>query len=438
VERATARRTKAAHADVPIEGLLDEEGWRAVWLAIDALESERPHVLGGFGDEDEAAAALLESFEADSDVGSMAELATGLEQMQVDAPALLVTVPIANVEMPRRFIALDDTLGLVSTWDSKEGRVVRADEFPNDPQTQLERHFRDRPARGARRERDEETGESIDTRAMASLVSVERGLRRRAVARAETRARYATAVWTLLAPPPEDPTMTTMWPAPATWTPQPTMYEFPSVKEYRPDVPRTEQDRPRGGTYIYGGWQLPDEEILRAPFKAIEAADARGHHAGALLSAARALYLAAEPTTGLSAVERLVQVRIAMEALGERPPRGERGPRFDRVADRLGVWRKLRSDYGELAVAQAQRRLTVWRTLAVHRSHGFRAHWGFQRGEVLRGQGGDQATDELSLTVARRDLQIAYGAAQTVAAAVFWIAHDSGFDDAHVEPLYCE
>jgi hypothetical protein len=438
VERAATRRAEASHVGVPIEALLDDEGWRAVWALIDELESERPHVLGGFGDEDEAAVALLERVEAHPNVASAGELASGLEEMQLNAPSLLVTVPLANVDMPRGFVALDDGLALVPTWDpDSDGLVVRADEYPNDPQTQLERHFRDRPGRGSRRERDEQTGERIDTRAMVSLVSVEHGPRRRAVVRAETRARYALAVWTLLAPPPEDPTMTTMWPTLATWIPQPTMHEFAEVKEHRPGTPPAEQDRPRGGTYIYGGWPLPDKEVLLAPFKAIEVADAGGHHAGALLSTARALYLAAEPTAGLSAIERLVQVRIAMEALSERPPQGERGARFDRIADRLGVWDTLRADYGEQTVVRAQERLNVWRTLAVHRSHGFRAHWGFQRGEILRGQGTDQSADELNPAVARRDLQIAYAAAQIVAAAVFWIAHDCGFEDSFVEPLFC-
>jgi len=438
VERASCRGTDRAHADLPIEALLDDDGWRAVWRLVDELESERPDLLGGFGDEDEAVAVLLEHVDASPDVASIAELALVLEGRQAAAPNVLVTVALANVDMPRCFLPLGDALGLVPTSDPDvDGHTLRTSEWPHDPDTQLERHFRDRPGRTARRERDEETGERIDTRAMASLVSVERAPRRRAVVRAETRARYALAVWSLLAPPPEDPTMTTMWPTIASWTPQPMMYEAAAVKAYRPDAARREQDRPRGGTYIYGAWPLPDSEVVLAPFRAMDAAIAGGHHAGALLSAARALYLAAEPTTGLSSVERLVQVQIAIEAVSERPRGGQKGARFDRLAELLDVWRNLCDDYGEMAVKRARQRISVWRALAVHRSHGFRAHWGFRRGDVLRGQGGERSVDGLTPAVARRDLQIAFTAAQTVTAALFWIAHDREFDDMGVEPLFC-
>jgi len=97
----------------------------------------------------------------------------------------------------------------------------------------------------------------------------------------------------------------------------------------------------------------------------------------------------------------------------------------------------LRDDYGEIAIERAHQRLSVWRTLAVHRSHGFRAHWGFRRGDVLSGRGGEQSVDELSPAVAKRDLQIAFTAAHTVTAALFWIAYDREFDDLGVEALFC-
>ncbi len=424
----------------PVEFLLDTEGWQAVWALVDALEEESPELVGRFGDDDEVASAILDELAARPQPETLSGLVSALVRRAETGPPLLVTVTLANVEMPRRVVKFGDDLVLVPTWDpDADGYVVRASEFPNDPQTQLERHFRDRPARGARRDRDAETGERLDTRATASLISVERAPRRRAVTRAETRARYTLAVWMLLDPPSTDPSDTTLWPTLARWLPAASQQHFPEVKQYRPNVPPRGRDDARGGTYLYGSWPLPEREVLEAPFAAIRAADGGSHFAGALLSAARALYLAAEPSNGLSTVERLVQVHIATEALGERPPNAAaKGRRFDRLADGLGAWEAVAADYGERATGLARERLDVWRNLAVHRAHSFRAQWGYRPGDVLRGQSGARSAATLNPAVAYRDLHLSLTAVRIAAAALFWIAHDAQYDDLIIEQLFAE
>jgi hypothetical protein len=138
-------------------------------------------------------------------------------------------------------------------------------------------------------------------------------------------------------------------------------------------------------------------------------------------------------------VERLVQVHIATEALGERPhDAAAREHRFDRLADRLGAWEAVAADSGERATALARQRLDRWRNLAVHRAHSFRAQWGFRPGDVLRGQGGVRSAATLSPAVAYGDPHLSLTAVRMISAALFWIAHDAGHDDRALEPLFAE
>jgi hypothetical protein len=436
LERARAAgRGDRRFESFPLEGLLDDPGWRSIWRLLDACEDAEPNLLSHFGSEDELASLLVELLDRprDHEPVAVAEVAQALAAVPNDLPEQVVSVSLANAELPAGFVAISDRLALVTTYDSRrEGRLPSAGRWQDEPTEQLQNLLGRSAYRGYRWDRDDETGQDIDTRATASVVSVEQGPPGRAASRAQVRARYALAAWCLLKPPPEDPSEGEMWPTLATWTPAAHTRNETSTGPLDRGGRGASQRRATGASYLFPPWTMPTGEALTSPFEAMRAAESGGHYAGALLTAARALYLARASTLGLSTLERLVQVQIAQEALSERA-QGRHDGNFATCAELFQVWDRLRDAYGSDGVDRATERSREWRNLAVHRAHGYQAHWG----SVPPRRAGRGASGlPLTPAVARRDLAIMVTVTTTVTAAVWWIAHDSGFDDAAVARLF--
>jgi hypothetical protein len=275
--------------------------------------------------------AVLAALAQDSDIATPGQLARALEDRAETQTEWLVRVAVSNIEVPPRAVEVADGVLLVPSSSEKTREV----------DGQVRQYFGE--SFGPLFRLDEADGREFDTRVGAELLMRARGeldmVRHRAVAQAG----YALAVWCLLCPPDEqvvgqEPRGFVLWPAVASWVPQPFQHDEPRAKPHEPATPLMRRTQAKGPSMVYGEYRLPDlEPLLRAPFAALDKAP-HSLCATALLSAAWHLYLAMRIPGDLPRADRIVHLMSAREALMGGADTVER---WDRVAERFAVWDEL-------------------------------------------------------------------------------------------------
>jgi hypothetical protein len=199
----------------------------------------------------------------------------------------------------------------------------------------------------------------------------------------------------------------------------------------------------------YQPYELPaDDDLLGAPFAAFAVAAER-RSARALLSAAHSLYLAEREPNDLERTDRVLHLYAAVEALCDpgqslparlpaltrlwrrvRPGRPERENRWGRITERYGIWRDLRSSYGQRELADAQRLTRDLRNLAAHSADAVLANLGFPT-TATRAIGGTRVVtgEQLALARAATALPVLRSAVHATATRLLRGALDHGFDD---------
>jgi hypothetical protein len=302
---------------------------------------------------------------------TLAQLVTELRRRSLSQSSWLIEVPLTNLEAPEDVLPLGFGRLLVR---GDERRDAMRDGSHLDVFA-VHRHLGDRlPGRGRWLPAAGSRDTAVDTRATAFLHLVEEGTEELAVNLAETRAKYALAVWCLLKQPRMTKAARPTWPSATYWLPAPYLRYGPLHKPYEPRGTLTGGSSRRSAIITeHGLYRLTTRrEVLMAPFEAMEKAHRGNQCALALLSAARSLYLAAAYATDFERTERIMHLWAAREALadpGRARGRGTADDRWDRLVKNLRLRGSLtKSGYDRAEVDAALALLHSIRDLATHRA----------------------------------------------------------------------
>jgi hypothetical protein len=396
----------------PLQAYVDEGGMREVWKTISNLRQRERTLADRFLNDHNLANLVIEQVVDLDHVPTWRELCAALAQAEDDRSEWLVSVPLANLMPPAPYVELDAQAGMGLA--SQERVWSRAGGDPMDPRA-IFNHLGDRVSIFPRWRPADAYGGPLDTRRTGALFLVERGTWEIALSVARTRARYALAVWCLLRPPEARE----LWPTLAEWVPQPYLHDAIDHKLYEPQQ-WIGKARVRGRMVTeYRPYELPDDdELLRAPFKALAYAEQR-RSARCLLAAAHSLYVAGRQPSDLERTDRLLHIYAAIEALcdsGPTPQRSrgrlgrllrslrreytERANRWGRVTERYGIWRELRGVYAQRELNEAQRLTRDLRNLAAHSADAVLVNLGYPTGTTRR-MGGSRVVSGEDLALAR-------------------------------------
>jgi hypothetical protein len=272
----------------------------------------------------------------------------------------------------------------------------------------------------------------VDTRQTASLLLVEEGTDALAISLAETRARYALAMWCLLSPPRRTKSRRPVWPSAGAWAPSPYLKLGEIHKPYQPS--RSPGGSRKGASITeYGPYKLTrNASHLQAPFDALRAARRGNHCAMALLSACRSLYVAASVPSTLERTERVMHLWAAREALSDRGRRGQgrADDRWDRLVANLRLRSSLsRRGYERIEVDEALETLHSLRDLATHKADNVLANLDFPERLTVQLNRAVVGADEISLSLIVANLPILYVALRTATASLTRAAIANGWDE---------
>jgi hypothetical protein len=259
----------------------------------------------------------------------------------------------------------------------------------------------------------------------AAILSVEEGSLALARAHATAKAQYAMAVWVVLQPPGE-------WhllPELGSWGPQ------PHIQTRQPDEKLSPGRSPSGGGSSAGmirewsPYTAPTDDLLRVPFEAMAVRERRC--AQSLLSSSLALFQASRGTRHQLS-ERLRYLGVAIEALAEKPQgAGGAFPRWQRVAERHGVWDQLaKLGYSKGDISAIQGRLKTARDVATHGADAVLIDLGYPVGATrpLTGQR-TAAGEDLAFSSLHADLSPLIYAVRWVLQMLFEITRAAGWDN---------
>jgi hypothetical protein len=367
------------------------------------------------------------------DVGrapTMKQIVNALQSKAAASTRWLVEVPLFNLQPPAEAIPL-----------GRGAMLVTAD--PRRAQERWGRHFRDHWA--VRRHLDDElTGHSrwlfsgrddvepTDTRQTASLLLVEEGTAELAISQAETRAKYALAMWCMLAPPERTKSWRPIWPTAGSWAPAPYLELGPIHKAYEPGK------FPGGGRKgasitEYGSYRLTKSEAyLLAPFEAMRKAQVGNDCALALLSACRSLFLVSAFPSDLERTERVMHLWAAREALTERGRRGQGSAyqRWDRLVANLRIRGSLtRRGYVRAEVDEALEALHSLRNLATHKADDVLVNLNFPDQLTTQLRKGTVGSNEVALSMIVSHLPVLYAAVRTAVVSLTRQAISTKWDE---------
>lgn len=342
----------------------------------------------------------------------------------------LVEVPLFNVLPPTEAVPL-----------GRGAMLITAD--PRRDRKRWGRHFRD-PWAVRRHFDDELTGhsrwllsprddrEDVDTRQTASLLLVEEGTAELAISQAETRAKYALAMWCLLAPPTRTKSWRPIWPTAGSWAPAPYLELGPIHKAYAPGrFPST--GRKGASISEYGAYRLTkSQNYLLAPFEAMHKAQSGNDCALALLSACRSLSLVAAFPSDLERTERVMHLWAAREALSERGRRGQGNPyqRWDRLVANLRLRGSLtRRGYVRSEVDEALEALHSLRNLATHKADDVLVNLNFPDHLTTQLRRATVGSNEVALSMIVAHLPVLYAAVRTAAVSLTRQAIAANWDE---------
>lgn len=343
---------------LPISEWLEEADWPYVWEIVRGIR--RDHIGIAIRFPEETLAALVIDIVAGADrVLALEELAGELEAFAEAEGPWLVSTPIANIRLQEPVIEVAPDAVL---WHATLGPEWLADrDAASDDSSALDvsKILGDRLPQIT----EWESGDAapIDTRRGAALITVEDGVAGLALPRARSRAQYAIAVWTILAPPKDFELL----PDVGIWVPQPHIRSTQRFKRTE-EGGSTPKQLVRGATAEHWApYTAPDRDILTAPFEAFAHLDRRC--AQALLSATLALFaanrrsrseLSAQLRNTMAALESLCEKENELWAAQER---------WVKVAARFDVWTELsQRGYDTNDLDELQRRLKWARNIATH------------------------------------------------------------------------
>lgn len=432
----------------PLPAYVDAAGVRQVWKTVANLRQRERTLSNRFLSDHSLADLIIEKVVAVEHTPGWDELCSLLKQAADEQAEWIVAIPVANLTPPAGYVALADRVGI--------GRADQDRDWDRDGDSPLDpfaifNHLGDRLSIDARWRREQDDSR-VDTRRTGALFFVEGGTSEIAVNVARTRARYALAVWCLLRRPrwPE------LWPSLAEWLPQPYLHDAIDHKPYEEGVWMRKERVIGRFVSEYAPYELPaDDELLRAPFVALERAET-SRCARALLGAAHSLYLAEREPSDLERTDRVLHLYAAIEALCEpslgagapvgwmqrflrhfRRSQPERENRWGRVTERYGVWRELRDVYAQSELTDAQRLTRDLRNLAAHSADAVLANLGFPT-SVTRPIGGTRVVtgEDLALARAATALPVLRTAVRETTARLVAGAIENGWGEAWYESQF--
>lgn len=411
---------------LPLAAYLDEQAVAARWRVVSQLREQNRPLYNRFGNERflaETITDLVAQIEGDAGWRFLVE---ELERFVDEGSQWLVSMPLANATT-QGYVKIGDRVGLAEVQQAEDWDPTS--ESPVDRMTMFT-HLRDHIGQGARWHRSDSYSGPLDGRRTAELVMVEQGAEPVALSVARTRARYALAVWCLLAPPD----WRQLWPSLADWEPRPHIERGIGRKPF-------EAGKWTGGSRVHGRhithyqeYEIPRRaEILRAPFEAMEHATANGLAARAALSAAWSLYVTERLPVDLERTDRLMHILAAIEALcdlGEGPT-GRGGTRWDQLTRRFKIWPEIEAAYSSKEIEDAKSLTRDLRNVATHGSDDTLVNLGYPP-ELIRllPRHRQRSGEELSLAQTAAVLPVISMAVQLAAKRVAQQGLESGWDDA--------
>lgn len=418
---------------LPLIEYLGDEDWSALWEAVRELRRTHPGVFNLF--QEEVLARTLVFVLADLDTQpDVAELAERLRERAATEGPWLVSTPLVNLEMNepalmvREGVALQRALSSRDPGDEEYNREVEARLTVLDDLGD----YLSPPLRWI------DSGDGIhplDTSRSAALVTVEPGTLALAHSRARAKALHALAVWSILSPPGDFELL----PDIGIQCPQPFLFIEQHSKRFEPDVPITRR-RQRPGRLVHRSpYPLPEPELLRIPFDAIDLVRER-RSAQALLSASWAYFQAARGSRSLLS-ERLRHLLVAVETLGEPAPGKQmRWGRWQRIRDRFKVHEALKvRGHSRKEIKRAEKRLKQARNIATHGADAVLIDLGFPPGgqrELLHGS--MMPTDDLGFAALNADLSALLFAVRLVLDGSLREAAADNWDDERFERQFSQ
>jgi hypothetical protein len=430
VRRAQASREREVRfGSARLERFLRASGRAALWEVVDSLTMNHSHVYEAVGSEGELESLVVDAL-ANGGAPDLSALAAKVMASARQQPIFLVAIGLANCAPPRevqrlrRDVALAPAPTPTTSWASHQRGVLSA--------------LGDAFAPLGRVAHGTQDGETMDSRIGATLFFRERGPLRMARLRAETKARYALAVWCTLEPPGDrDKSGFTLWPSVANWIAKPAVAVEHPVRELRSDPDGRRHARVRSSELQYADYDLPPSRRgITAPFRAMARAEQHHHSAGCLLSAAICVWEALHIPGEHSHSARALHLRAAVDALCDPPPgiRGRRDDRWPAVCERLKVDQALaRQGHSLQSQARSWKAFNVARSVRSHGSDAYALDVGAGLRSTRR-QGVPRS--ELAPALARADLgRVAEGV--LLATRQLWRLMDArGWDDALYEQQF--
>lgn len=413
----------------PQEHLTKDE-WR---LLLDVLLYIRTHHRGVFKQflyERTILDLIVDYLQSLKRAPTMQRVVAELRRKAGEQTQWLIEVPVFNLELSAETVPLGPGAMLVRTDpDRNPGRFGSH----LDDLWAVRRHL-GAELTGHRRwlRRTQHWPVEVDTRQTASLLLVEEGTDALAISLAETRAKYAIAMWCLLSPPRNTTRSRPVWPSVGSWAPSAYLKLGAIHKPYQPNrFPGG--SRQGASTTEYGPYKLTrNTSHLRAPFDAMRTARGGNHCAMALLSACRSLYVAASVPSTLERTEQVMHLWAARDALCDRGRRGQGtgDSRWDRLVANLRLRSALtRRGFHRVEVDEALEALHSLRDLATHKADGVLANLNFPDRLTVRLNRAVVGADEISLSLIVANLPILYVALRTATASLTRAAIANGWSE---------
>jgi len=342
-----------------LDQYLTDDDWRLVRETVWALRREHGDTFALYT-ENALAVMLIDILASCDSAPALSQVANEIAALAEDEGPWLISTPLANITTAEPLTRLAEGVFL---WRAHLGTAWLDERFsePEDDSALTVRQTLGTHPRRSTRWLRLPGARRLDMARGASILSVEKGSPALAHAHATAKAQYAMAVWAVLHPPEE-------WhllPDLASWGPQPHIQTREPYEKLSPGRGPSGRGSSAGMIREWSPYDAPPADLLRVPFEAMEARDRRC--AQSLLSSSLALFQASRGSRHQLS-ERLRYLGVSIEALAEKRP-GEAGafPRWQRVAERHGVWDELEArGYRKEDITDIQRRLKTARDVATH------------------------------------------------------------------------
>jgi hypothetical protein len=213
------------------EHFFEEAHRQALQRVVDAVRTDAPGVYNRFAGSASISHAIVRRLEDESERPTLARVIEMLDEDSSLDQRWLIGTPLANLKPPNRVVPLTDGAALIPTEPDPDFKRFSDSTVPS--RFELRAHLGDWISPRPQWFQATEQRVALDTRVMASLVSVEQGTRNAARDVARTRAGYALGVWTL---EQQDTELHYVWPTEGIWGPQPYVDMGQIDKPFEPNM----------------------------------------------------------------------------------------------------------------------------------------------------------------------------------------------------------